>query len=179
MNKFTAFCLLVFAYVHVVQAQTLTSAVYANPDLQLDLYQSGKTNSVLLTQQGDANLAHIKQVGDYTSQAQLVRALQEGNANTISVLNSGGNIRTDVSQTGTANQYNSVIFGQSNTSLIIQNGKNNTVTQELNNATFIRSEFIQNGNENHVQQSLENIHNQQFKLIQNGNGLRAVIVQRG
>ncbi len=179
MNKFAAFCFFVFVCLQLAQAQTLTSAVYANPDAQLDLYQGGKDKSVLLTQQGNSNLAHIKQVGNSPSQQQLVRALQEGNLNTISILNHGGNIRTDVYQRGTANQYNSVILGQSNTTLIIQNGNNNIVTQDLKNSTFIRSEFIQNGDGNQVLQTLENIHNQQFKLTQNGNGLRAVIVQRG
>jgi hypothetical protein len=162
-----------------LNGQTLTDAVYANPDAHLDLYQSNSKNSVHLTQLGDGNTAQIKQVGDFVSQAQLIRALQEGNANTISMVNNGSSIRTDVYQKGTANQYNAIILGQSNTSLIIQNGNNNIVTQQLNNSSGIRTEFIQNGDNNAVQQSLENIQNQQFKLIQNGNGLRAIIVQRG
>jgi hypothetical protein len=162
-----------------LQAQTLAPDVYANPDAQLDLYQAGSKNATYLTQQGDANITNIKQVGNQPSTPNLVRALQQGNSNELSLYTDGGNLRTDAFQNGNSNVFNSVVVGQGNASIVVQNGNNNFITQELRNASGIRTEFTQNGDSNYIQQSIQGVQNQAFKLTQTGNGLRAVIVLTG
>jgi hypothetical protein len=160
-------------------AQTLTSDVYQNPDAQLDLYQSGKTSAVYLTQVGDQNNLNLRQTGNTAGSPGLARVYQQGVMNNASITLDGASHRADLLQTGNYNTYTAVVSGQSNINLVVQNGTSNTVEQNIQNSTGVRSEFIQNGDGNLIQQTLNNVQNQTFKLTQNGSGQRAIIVLGG
>jgi hypothetical protein len=176
-------CLLVlcaFLFSFGLSAQTVTTATFQNTEANLDAYQAGSKSAVHLNQVGNTNTTLVNQSGSTIFNPNMVRAMQQGEQNTLSIIQQGGHLRTDALQMGNQNNYLSVVTGgQANTTLVVQNGNTNVVEQKIVNSAGVKTEFIQNGDANYIKQDLENIYNQTYKLTQNGNGLKAVIVQKG
>jgi hypothetical protein len=157
-------------------AQDLNPSDFSNPNTLN--YTQTKSNVVALTQVGTKNNADLIQAKNTsTSTPNLTRVLQEGDLNLAQVVQSGGLMKTDVYQKGNSNVVLSNVQGYQNTTLLVQNGSNNTIVQNITNSSQINTEFIQNGNGNRIEQTIVNQSNQSYKLTQNGDNLNAVIRQ--
>lgn len=131
---------------------------------------------VSINQVGSNNQAEVVQQQRFIQDNQ-VRILQQGNDNTASVLQTGGNNRVVLQQNGDENLYSLDLEGSSNDIAVIQNGDRNVVNQRLLDSRRVSVEFIQNGDGNLIEHNGDGLLSKDIRVMQSGDNMQVIINQ--
>ena len=136
-------------------------------------------NEGVINQIGDQNAAVVYQwkIG---RNANLAEVLQSGDANIVLMAQVGSNNFTKVDQIGNGNVYELLLTGLDNNVQILQEGNNNTISQQLLATQLNNIKIIQQGNNNQVWQvQVGDVPDPNIQIRQVGDNLQLVIRHGG